>query len=484
MDLHQQEVDKLQNELLEWLKQHKNTEACFSLAQDKHSSNTVRANKYHKQGPSLNINHLNRVLEIDTEKMIAIVEPRVTMEQLADATLAHDLIPPVLPEFKSITVGGAINGTALESSSHRYGQFNDTCLAYEILLGDGAVIFVTPDTYPDLFYGISGAYGTLGIILSVHIKLVVAEPWVRLDYHQFDDTTSAVDFMRDLTKRGYSPEFIEGLMLDPQCTMVITGTPTKEKDLTRLDLSHYWSKWYYQIVREKVNSDVKSEVVSLRDYLFRHDRAGFWMGAYALHPLLLLRFIIECLGGCPKWLDRLLMPKNSSKYSKVGNPSLLFRLLFGWIMNSKRLYKIMHGGTEQWFADYFSIQDYYIPDHETADFADYVGRQYAIYPMWLCPMKAVKTPQFLSPHFNENGGPELYFDVGVYGLAKDMQSGASVVRDLDKLSVAIGGKKMLYGYSYYTTDEFWKIYSKENYDRLRREYFAEGAFMDIVKKVL
>lgn len=41
------------------------------------------------------------------------------MDALVEATVKHGLVPPVVPEFPGITVGGAYNGTGGESSSFR-----------------------------------------------------------------------------------------------------------------------------------------------------------------------------------------------------------------------------------------------------------------------------------------------------------------------------------------------------------------------------
>lgn len=482
MDLlkqHQSDVGDVQDELIEWLKNRSQQDSSvgITLAQQKRVSNTVRENSYKSKGPRLGINKLNRILNIDKERKTITVEPRVTMEQLVEATLPYGLVPAVLPEFKSITVGGAINGTALESTSHRYGQFNDICTKYEVLLGDGAVISITEESHPDLFYGISGSYGSIAIILSVEVRLVEAPDWVVLDYHDFTSVDDAVRFM----KENQSSEYLEAIVFNKKRTVVITGNPTDDpKAFPKVSFSKSWNKWYYQHIHERFGSPIRKEVVRLKDYLFRQDRAGFWMGGYALHPLLLFRYIMEYFAHIPKWLE----PKDITKYHKVRMPSWWFRWMFGWMMDSERLYHIMHKGTEKWFAKNFSIQDYYLPDDATANFTEYVISKYEILPIWLCPMKTTKTAQLLSPHYLSNGGASLMFDVGVYGMAKNSVSGESVVRDLDQLSVSMGGKKMLYSYSYYTTEEFWKIYPKEHYQTLREKYFANNVFLDITKKVL
>ena len=68
--------------------------------------------------------------------MIFSLVAMVTMEELVEYTLTTTaeaqtttilipMIPKVVAEFRNITVGGAISGASLESTSHTYGQFMD-----------------------------------------------------------------------------------------------------------------------------------------------------------------------------------------------------------------------------------------------------------------------------------------------------------------------------------------------------------------------
>jgi hypothetical protein len=50
--------------------------------------------------------------QVDDGSWEMLVEPRVTMEQLVRAAAAYNLRPPVVPEFRRITVGGSIAGIA------------------------------------------------------------------------------------------------------------------------------------------------------------------------------------------------------------------------------------------------------------------------------------------------------------------------------------------------------------------------------------
>jgi delta24-sterol reductase len=46
-------------------------------------------------------------------------------------------------------------------------------------------------------------------------------------------------------------------------------------------------------------------------------------------------------------------------------------------------------------------------------------------------------------------------------------------RGLERRLSELGGRKWLYAHTYYTQEEFWQLYNKEEYERLRRKYCAE-----------
>jgi Delta24-sterol reductase len=169
---HRDQVSTLQRQL-------QNTHKPFSLKKAG-PSNTLRNGDYKAYAKKLDLTDFTSILEWNPEECWILVEPRITFDRLCRYTLSHGFVPLVVPEFKSITVGGAIMGAALESSSHRYGQFNDTCLEYECLLGNGELIYASATQHADLFYACSGSYGTLAILTSVKLKIRKAKPWIHL----------------------------------------------------------------------------------------------------------------------------------------------------------------------------------------------------------------------------------------------------------------------------------------------------------------
>ena len=101
---------------------------------------------------------------MDAARRTADVLGMTTYEDLVDATLRHGLMPLVVPELKTITLGGAVTGLGIESTSFRNGCPHESVLDFDVLTGDGRVLTVTPDgPHADLFTGFPNSYGTLGL---------------------------------------------------------------------------------------------------------------------------------------------------------------------------------------------------------------------------------------------------------------------------------------------------------------------------------
>jgi len=474
MDQHAQDVEVLRLQI-------KNDTHQFSLRNHPHPSNIIRSNKYKSGASQLNINHLNRILKIDPEGRRIVVEPRVTMEQLARAALEKGMMVPVIPEFKGITVGGAIMGGGMESASHRYGLFSDNCLAYEILLGDGSVVRASPDEHADLFYGIVGSYGSLGVLLAVELRLIPATPWVKLKYRKFFSIADAVKYFERNQGAVSGPDFVEGLVFAPDHIKVIEGffLENPETVSPSLSLKYPWSNWFYPHAREV--SDQHEEKIPLLEYLFRHDRGAFWIGAYGTHWAAIPRYLLESRFKLPA-LAKLLPTFKPENFKGLQDPGPLFRLIWGWAMTSHRLYTWLHSKSEDWVANQFIIQDFCIPAENVASFVDKVFQQIGIFPLWLCPTPKAKTPQILSPHFLPTTS-SLVVNVGIYGISPSSRSPAELVQQLEGWTKLALGRKVLYSYSYYTPEEFWSIYPKQDYDRLRGLYHADR-WMHLDQKVL
>src|SRR5881227_1510523 len=89
------------------------------------------------------------VLSVDREGRTADVGGMTTYEHLVDATLPHGLMPLVVPQLKTITLGGAVTGVGIESTSFRNGCPHESVLEMDILTGTGDVIAASRDLCSD-----------------------------------------------------------------------------------------------------------------------------------------------------------------------------------------------------------------------------------------------------------------------------------------------------------------------------------------------
>src|SRR5450755_2300109 len=97
------------------------------LGLGKQTSNLFR-DREHQNKRHLDVSTFNHVLEIDPIQGWVSVEGMTPYDVLAAATLQRGLMPCVVPQLKSITIGGAAAGVGIEASSFKYGLVHETLL--------------------------------------------------------------------------------------------------------------------------------------------------------------------------------------------------------------------------------------------------------------------------------------------------------------------------------------------------------------------
>ncbi len=130
-----------------------------------------------EHGPvlSLDLSRMNRVLSIQPENFLAVVEPGITRTALNEALKHTGLFFPVDPGANA-SLGGMAATNASGTTTVRYGGMRQNTLALEVMLANGETLRLgrpvrkTSSGYDlkDLFIG---AAGTLGIITQVTVRL-------------------------------------------------------------------------------------------------------------------------------------------------------------------------------------------------------------------------------------------------------------------------------------------------------------------------
>ncbi len=431
------------------------------------------------QAGIVDISALKNVLSVDRATRTALVEPNVPMDRLVEATLPHGLVPPVVMEFPGITAGGGYAGTAGESSSFRHGFFDETINYVEMVLGNGEVVRASREERADLFRGAAGAVGTLGVTTLMELRLVEARRYVQTTYHRTSSVAEAVARVRAETEDPAN-DYVDGILFSKDHGVVVTGRMTDDIPAGRKPqtFSRALDPWFYLHARDCTKalpsaatvagaaaSDAVAssspqtsftDYVPLAEYLFRYDRAGFWVGAQGW----------TYFKGVPfnKWT----------------------RWFLDDFIHTRMMYRALHASGE---SARFVVQDLSLPYPNAEAFVDYTADKFGIWPLWLCPLKPTQQPTF-HPHTgvteeaaaasttdttatNETQQLAPMLNIGVWGWGPaDFEEFVDKNRDLEAKLQALGGRKWLYAHTYYDEAAFWDIYDKPWYTALREKYGA------------
>ncbi|MGH3731372.1 MAG: FAD-binding oxidoreductase, partial [Micromonosporaceae bacterium] len=329
----------------------------------------------------LDVSGLDQVLHVDPVNRTADVQGMVTYERLVDATLPHGLMPLVVPQLRTITLGGAVTGLGIESSSFRSGLPHESVLEMEIVTGDGEVVVATPDNeHSDLFMAFPNSYGTLGYALRLTIELEPVQPYVQLRHLRFSDASAAMAVLDEICRTadhdGQRVDFVDGVVFsrDELYLTVASfaetpappdddgsdipgngvGVPQGTSDYTGMDV-------YYQSIQRR-----STDCLTIYDYLWRWDTDWFWCsGAFGLQRPAIRRI----------WPRRY---RRSDVYRRLVAFDRRHQI-------TARLDRF-RGRPQQEAV----IQDIEVPVARVPEFLDFFHRDVGISPVWLCPLQLRK----------------------------------------------------------------------------------------------
>ncbi|VFQ98383.1 unnamed protein product [Cuscuta campestris] len=428
----------------------------------------------------VDLSAFRNILDIDTERMVAKVEPLVNMGQISRATVPLNVSLAVVAELDDLTVGGLINGYGIEGSSHLYGLFSDTVVAYEIILADGEVVRATKDNdYSDLFYAIPWSQGTLGLLVSAEIKLIPIKEYMKVTYKPVVGTLreiaqAYIDSFAprdgDQDNPAKVPDFVETMIYTPREAVCMTGRYASKEEAkqkgNKINNIGWWFKpWFYQHAQTALKKGEFVEYIPTREYYHRHTRCLYWEG-------------------------KLILPFADQWW---------FRYLLGWLMPPKvSLLKATQGeAIRNFYHDNHVIQDMLVPLYKVGDALEWVHREMEVYPIWLCPHRLyrlpVKTMVYPEPGFElhrrqgDTGYAQMYTDVGVYYapgsvLRGEIFDGSLAVRRMEEWLIENHGFQPQYAVSELSERSFWRMFDGGLYERCRRKYRAIGTFMGVYYK--
>lgn len=423
----------------------------------KPTSNLFRA-RAKRDGPGLDTSGLTSVIAVDPQARTADVAGMCSYENLVAATLPHGLTPLVVPQLKTITLGGAVTGLGIESASFRNGLPHESVLEMDVLTGAGEIVTASAGQHADLYRFFPNSYGTLGYSVRLRIELEPVEPFVALRHLRFDSLADLIDTMdRIIDTRGYDGtpvDYLDGVVFSAQeaylCLGTRTATPGPVSDYTGKDI-------YYRSIRHE--HETITDRLTIHDYLWRWDTDWFWCSRAfgAQHPAL------------RRWWPRRL--RRSSVYWKLIGYDQRFHI-------ADRIER-HHGRPPRERV----VQDIEVPIERAGEFLDWFLASIPIEPIWLCPLRL--RDQSGWPLYPIRPG-RTYVNIGFWSSVpvSSNQGQGYTNRMIENKVSELDGHKSLYSDAFYTSEQFDDYYGGEAYRTVKKAYDPDSRLLDLYAKAV
>lgn len=422
---------------------------------DKRTSNLFRSRESREhRGGRLDVHAFSGVLHVDADAGTADVLGMTTYEQLVEETLKHGVMPLVVPQLKTITIGGAVAGLGIESTSFRNGLPHESVLELEILTGAGDIVVARPDNeHAALFRAFPNSYGTLGYALRLRIEVEPVRPYVALRHLAYGSVAACVaDLERICDDRevgGHRVDFLDGTAFATDELYLTVGTFTDTAPSTS---DYTGNNIYYRSIRER-----DRDHLTVGDYLWRWDTDWFWCSrAFGAQNRLIRRL----------WPKRWL---RSDVYHRLV-------ALAGRIGLTRRIDRLSRRAPREMI-----VQDIEVPIGQTEAFLDYLAADVGLWPVWLCPLRQRTAASWDLYPLDPDA---LYVNIGFWGAVPIAPGDVEGDRDrrIERAVAAHGGHKSLYSTVQYGPQEFWETYGGERYWEVKRRYDPDGRLRDLYEK--
>ncbi|MFB0566030.1 MAG: FAD-binding oxidoreductase [Candidatus Aminicenantaceae bacterium] len=165
-------------------------------------------------GIVVSLENMNRVVEIDKDNQMAVVEAGVNLMDFYREVENSGLFFPPHPGEESAMIGGVISTNAGGSRAVKYGVIRNYVRGLEIVLASGEIItlggkIMKSSTGYNLLNLIIGSEGTLGIITKAIINLLPQPQVIRSLIIPYDDLEKAIETVPLLSGKKILPMAVE-----------------------------------------------------------------------------------------------------------------------------------------------------------------------------------------------------------------------------------------------------------------------------------
>ncbi|MEZ0578974.1 FAD-binding oxidoreductase [Nocardioides sp. MH1] len=425
----------------------------------KQTTNLFRA-RTASTAPGLDVSGLAGVIEVvarpDEGPPIAEVQGMCTYEDLVDATLPHGLMPKVVPQLRTITLGGAVTGLGIESTSFRNGLPHESVLEMDVFTGAGEVVTTRPGD--DLFDAFPNSYGSLGYATRLRIELEPVPSYVALRHLRFDDAGLMAKTVEEITRSqehdGEPVHGLDGVAFAPgeYYLTLARWTDDPQGPAGERPSDYTGQQVFYRSLQER-----QTDLLTTYDYLWRWDTDWFWCsGAFgAQHP------VVRRL-----WPARL---RRSDVYMRLLKLDRRFAIADRLDRRAGRPLRER------------VVQDIEVPVDRLPEFLDWFDAEIGMRPVWLCPLVAGRD---WTAYPLEAGA--TYVNVGFWGTVHVGPDAVHAPRNraIEAKVHELGGHKSLYSDAFYDPDTFDRLYNGPALAAVKRRYDPDDRLTTLYDKAV
>ncbi len=409
--------------------------------------------------PGLDVSGLDGVISVDPRGRTADVAGMTTYEHLVDATLPHGLIPFVVPQLRTITLGGAVSGLGIESTSFRSGLPHESVLEMDVFTGAGQVVTTRPGD--ELFDTFPNSYGSLGYATRLRIELEPVRSHVALRHVRFDDAGLLAKTIAEVTESreydGGTVDGLDGVAFEPGEYYLTLARWTDLPGVggqPRPAASDYTGQEvYYRSIQQR-----ETDLLTTYDYLWRWDTDWFWCSrAFGAQNPRIRRV----------WPRRY---RRSDVYYRMVALDRRFGIADRLDRRAGRLQRER------------VIQDVEIPVDRLPEFLDWFDAEVGMRPVWLCPLR-LRDREW--PTYPLDLGT-TYVNVGFWGTVHVGPDAPDAPRNraIEAKVHELGGHKSLYSEAFYDREAFDRLYDGEHLAAVKRRFDPDDRLTTLYDKAV
>jgi FAD/FMN-containing dehydrogenase len=420
-------------------------------------------------GPGLDVSGLGGVISVDADGLTADVQGMCTYEHLVEETLRFGLIPYVVPQLRTITLGGAVTGLGIESTSFRNGLPHESVVEMDVFTGAGEVVTATAtNEHADLFRTFPNSYGSLGYATRLRIRLEPVPAYAALRHVRFHETDKLEAAIAEIVERGewdgVRVDGLDGVAFEPGEYYLTLATWTDAR--TREPSDYTGQQIYFRSIQSR-----DTDLLTMHDYLWRWDTDWFWCsGAFGAQDPRIRRL----------WPRRW---RRSDVYMRLLRLDRRFSI-------ADRLDR--RAGRPQRER---VIQDVELPVERLGEFLDWFDAEVGMRPVWLCPLRLLARGTDSTTDVARGSHPwtsyplepgRTYVNAGFWGTVRVGADAPHAPRNraIETKVHELDGHKSLYSDAFYDQDTFDRLYDGANLATVKRRYDPDDRFISLYEKAV